>query len=183
MANTVYSTPTLSPALLKADIEQPISRLPNDGENNFYMRLSIQLIETYCHKTFPYSIVATRYTISDPHAPLAAVEDYPINEQLKVAGSDGATIEVLFDDRYIWSDSPWPSLVDVSYLGGLPSLIYSATVKQANVLRTRRDVAPENIDFKLGPFDKNFRPEFRGGLLAPDIKQQVTPFKDYAGSF
>ena len=182
MVNETYVTPTLSPALLQAGIDLNFNKLRND-EKNFYIRLALQLIETYCYKTFPYSIVSTRYTITDSHAPLVAVEDYPINEQVKVVDSDGVAITVTFDDRYIWSETPWPSLVDVSYLGGLPSLIYSAAIKQGNVLRTRRDIAPENIDSRVGPIDKNYRPEFRGGLLAPDIKQQVSSFKDYSGSF
>lgn len=183
MVNDSYTTPTFRPALLMADIEQHVNKLLNDDEKNFYMRLSLQLIESYCYKQFPYSIVSSRYTISDSTAPLAAVENYPINEQVKVAGSNGLAITVTFDDRYIWSADPWPSLVDVSYLGGLPPLIYSAVVKQGNVLRDRRDIAPETIDYRFGPFDRTYRPEFRGGLLAPDIKQQVSQFKDYTGCF
>ena len=147
-----------------------------------YLRVAHRLVEMYCYKQFPVYLVTATYRIVDETSPLPAIEGFPVNLLHTVATGLGNSLDnITHDDKYIFNAIDWPSgSISVSYTGGLDPLLYDGIERQARVLADRKDQAPENVDLKIGSvIDKNYKPEFRGGMLAPDVKQMVAPFRDW----
>lgn len=172
MANPIYGAFSAYPARF-------------ENENADFQRLlhvAHSMIETYCNKDFPLFDIHVSYTISTPSDPLMAIENYPINEVKTVKSVDGDDLPFGYTDELIFSttaDRVWApgrlARAVVYYIGGIPSQVYDAVLRQGKVLETRPNIAPEIGDSSV-PYDVKLNASMRSGL-SPDVKQMVFPFK------
>lgn len=136
------------------------------------------MVEAYLNAKRPISLVTATYDIIDSSQALAAVEDYPINSLITVLdGSNNEPITTDNDDKHIWPSTQWPTTVVAQYRGGIEPPVYDAIVRQAEVLSSRDNDAPENINFLgLPDFDPKKDPRYRTGL-STDVRQMLSPFR------
>ena len=153
------------------------------------LRTAHRMIENYCDTNFNLVDVYAEYTIDSIPDPLMAVEGYKINEVVYVKDIEGTdhpfgwTEDLIFpnNDSETWILKQ--ELIDrnvsrlsVKYTGGLPTVVYDAIMRQAQVLATRPNTAPEIGDTGLDGLNPKYNTQYRSGL-APDIKAMVFPFR------
>lgn len=136
-----------------------------------------RMVEAYLGADRPVSTVTATYNVTDATQALQAVEGYPIITVTDVLDQHNNKLEYTNNDKHLWSITPWTSSVVVQYLGGLEPQIYDAIKRQASVLETRRNRAPEEDKLEVGASLKVYQnPQYRSGL-ASDVKAMIFPFK------
>ena len=146
------------------------------------LRVAYAMVETYLGKDMPIKLVAVTYSIDDLLAPLPAVENYPINSIVSVIDNNQLEQQYDFDDAYILPADDWrwsSNTITAQYRGGLPTQIFDAIMRQARMLKNRKDLSPEFTDPQIGDasFGK-FNPMYRSAL-SPDVRGMLFPFREF----
>ena len=135
-----------------------------------------QMIEKYCDVKFLIKEVWARYTVDTDDGQLSAVEDYPINHVVSVTNAHNQTQTYFNNDLAVFPNDPWSgNEIQVRYWGGMPMQVFNAVMRQAKVLESRPNIAPEILGADV-PIDVKLNASMRSGL-SPDVKQMVFPYK------
>ena len=135
-----------------------------------------RMVETYCAAPFPVKEVTATYAVDTDDGVLRAVAGYPINFVHEVVDPHGQAQDYTANDMSVFPMTTWSAnAIVVKYSGGVPSAVFDAIRRQAKVLQTRSNLAPEMTSTNV-PIEAKFEPAMRSGL-APDVKQMVFPFK------
>ena len=158
------------------------SRIVNiAGLSDDVLLVSQRVIEDYLGIDKPISVVTATYNITDPIAPLVAVEGYPINILNDVL-SGRQSLVVTNDDKHIWLGgvaARWPSIVTLQYEGGIERVIFDAIIRQANVLKDREDKSPERVEYTVpggGSVQDRWSPQFRTAISS-DVRGMLWKYK------
>ena len=170
MANTITNN-TIEDTTLEAIDPDRFAR--RDGIE--IMLVAHKMCEAYLGKDMSYKLVTVTYQVDDLSSPLPAVKDYPINVVNSVINVNSDKQDFTFNDRFIFGTWSSPPIV-AQYKGGLPTQVYDAIFRQAKVLDSRLDLAPEETIKELGPIKYSANTMYRTGL-APDVKQMLFPFR------
>ena len=141
------------------------------------LNIAQRMCESYLGKTMPAKRLIVTYTISEANEALPAVADYPILVVTSVHNSTRDSLEYTHNDEYIVGMSNWTNApLSVVYVSGLPVQVYDAVLRQARMLNSRPNFAPELENLGIEGIDPKFNPSMRSGL-SPDVKQMLFPYK------
>ena len=174
----VVSRQVIEPARIELSYVGEFNTRPFKTLTERFLLTAHRMVEQYLGKPRPIAKVTATYTISEPSAPLTALENYPINMVISVLDVNDAPIaDIKNDDRYVWSNVSWSSSVVVQYVGGIEQTVFDAIIRQSRVMASRDDISPEKTDKTVGPLTQQWDPKFRSGL-APDVKQMLFAYRE-----
>lgn len=149
---------------------------PTAMDDRSYHTIAQRMIEVYCDRSFSLRRIESIFSVDTDDGQLLVMAEYPINFVHTVEDQHGQDLPYLFNDQAVFPKTLWASnTVVVRYTGGMPMQIYNAIERQAKVLETRPNTAPEIADASV-PYDIKFNTSMRSGL-APDVKQMVFSFR------
>ena len=172
MANTTTSFTVEPTRIVETDSSGKLLRVEE-------ILVAHRMVEQYLGTPKPLSFIVATYSNVNPLQPLAAVEDYPINQVNDATDANGASLVTTNDDRYVWVAGRWStSTITLQYLGGIEQPIYDAIIRQSKVLEDRDNRAPEidKLNLGRGAIDESYNTQYRTSLSS-DVRGMLFPFK------